>query len=440
MKIQLKIALVLCLISNTFFGQQKLTFDQCIELAYANNLTLKKAELSVTISRAELLFNKGRLMPAVYGVIDNKNSWGREIDPVSNDYVDTDFKYYSGIIESTFNLFSGFSVWNSIKSSRQEVAITKMNIEKSKNALTIDLAQKYITILYLKETILANKEQIKESEKLMELAQLKFNSGAIAENELFKIKSQKATEELAFTTNSNQLEMNLIDIKLLMNMDLKTEIDIEKPSFLIPRNEALEENQYEVTNNAVQINPTFLISQYQVKKAKSELAIARSFRLPTLNLRFRYGSNYSDIEEIIDFRDQVSANLAYNLRVIMTIPLFSQFSTLSKVRQSKSLFKQAKLETKVKENEVSKEVLLAINNTKTAKKRVETLDIARDFNSKSYDGDLLKYELGKININELNITKSNFITTQIQYIKAKHELLFFNALIKFYLGEKFVLQ
>ena len=132
MKIQLKITLVLCLISNIFFGQLKLTLDQCIELAYTNNLTLKKAELSVTISRAELLFNKGRLMPAVYGVIDNKNSWGREIDPVSNDYVDTDFKYYSGIIESTFNLFSGFSVWNSIKSSRQEVAITKMNIEKSK--------------------------------------------------------------------------------------------------------------------------------------------------------------------------------------------------------------------------------------------------------------------------------------------------------------------
>jgi len=45
--------------------------------------------------------------------------------------------------------------------------------------------------------------------------------------------------------------------------------------------------------------------------------------------------------------------------------------------------------------------------------------------------------LGKININELNLTKTNLNNSEAQLIQSKYELMYNNALIKFYLGEKF---
>ena len=80
-----------------------------------------------------------------------------------------------------------------------------------------------------------------------------------------------------------------------------------------------------------------------------------------------------------------------------------------------------------------------ISNTKNAKKRLKSLEVAKEYNIKSYDGDFLKYQLGKININELNITKNNLVNVEIQFVKAKYELVFYNSLIKFYLGEVFEL-
>lgn len=79
----------------------------------------------------------------------------------------------------------------------------------------------------------------------------------------------------------------------------------------------------------------------------------------------------------------------------------------------------------------------AVTDTKTSIKKKEASSIAYEFSQKSYEADALKFELGKININELNLTKSNLNNAQAQLIQSKYELMYNNALIKFYLGEKF---
>ena len=93
----------------------------------------------------------------------------------------------------------------------------------------------------------------------------------------------------------------------------------------------------------------------------------------------------------------------------------------------------------MEQNRLSKEVLKAITDTKTSIKKSESAAIAFEFSKKSYEADALKFELGKININELNITKMNFNNSQAELIQSKYELLYNNALIKFYLGEPFIL-
>jgi outer membrane protein TolC len=72
-------------------------------------------------------------------------------------------------------------------------------------------------------------------------------------------------------------------------------------------------------------------------------------------------------------------------------------------------------------------------------KKNEASSKAFEFSQKSYDADALKFELGKIGINELNVTKASYNYSQAQLIQSKYELLYNNALIKFYLGEKFSL-
>ena len=422
---------------NLVFCQEKLTYKDCVNLAVKNNLSIKSASISEKIAVYKLRSNVGQLLPIITGNVDNKYSWGREIDPTTNAFIDKNLKAYIGNMTGLLTLFSGFYNLKAIKSAKQEVEINKAFQQKIQNEITIELSQIFIEILYFQELIVANKEQILGSEKQLGFAKLKFDSGVIAESEVFKIQSQKASEELVLVTNQNRLIISEIALKQLLNIPLERKIELIKPAFLVSEKSKLEENEYEITKKAVAINPSYSMSKWIENKAKKEIALARSAKMPILNLKYTYGSNFSDSDPLISYNDQIDNNLASVLKLSLIVPIFNQFETTFKIKQNKLSFEQAKLETKMEENRLSKVILQAINDTKAANKKQETSTIAFEFAKKSYEADLLKYELGKINSNEFNFTKSNYINAQVELINSKYELLFNTGLLNFYLGEDF---
>jgi outer membrane protein TolC len=242
-------------------------------------------------------------------------------------------------------LFSGFYNLKAIKSAKQEVEINKALQQKIQNEITIELSQKFIEILYFQELIIANKEQILGSEKQLEFARLKFDSGVIAESEVFKIQSQKASEELVLVTNQNRLIISEIELKQLLNIPLERKIELIKPAFLVSEKSKLEENEYEITKKAVSINPSYSMSKWTESKAKTEIAMARSAKMPVLNLKYTYGSNFSDSDPLVSYNDQINNNLASVLKLSLIVPIFNQFETTFKIKQNKLSYEQAKLET-----------------------------------------------------------------------------------------------
>ena len=424
---------------NLVFCQEKLTYKDCVNLAVKNNLSIKSASISEKIAAYKFRTNVGQLLPVITGNVDNKYSWGREIDPTTNTFIDDNLKAYTGNVTGLLTLFSGFYNLKLIKSAKQEVEINKALQQKIQNEITIELSQKFIEILYFQELIIANKEQILGSEKQLEFAKLKFNSGVIAESEVFKIQSQKASEELVLVTNQNRLIISEIELKQLLNIPLERKIELIKPAFLVSEKSKLEENEYEITKKAVSINPSYSMSKWTESKAKTEIAMARSAKMPVLNLKYTYGSNFSDSDPLVSYNDQINNNLASVLKLSLIVPIFNQFETTFKIKQNKLSYEQAKLETKMEENRLSKVILQAINDAKASIKKQETSTIAYEFSKKSYEADLLKYELGKINSNDFNFTKSNYKNAQVELINSKYELLFNTGLLNFYLGEDFSL-
>lgn len=433
------IVIVLILQMNLLFSQEKLSYKECLNLVLKNNLLIKSASISEQISVYKLRTNVGQLLPIITGNVDNKYSWGREIDPTTNAFIDKNLKAYTGNLTGLLNLFSGFYNLKAIKSAKQEVEINKALQQKIQNEVTIEVSKKFIEILYFQEIIIADKEQIFGSEKQLEFARLKFESGAISESEVFKIQTQKATEELILVGNENRLTISFIELKQLLNIPLDRKIDLIKPSFFVNEKSKLYENEYEITSKAVAINPSYSMFKWIENKAKTEIGMARSSKMPTLNLKYTYGSNFSDSDPLISYNEQINNNLASVVKLSLVVPIFNQLETKYKIKQNKLLFEQAKIETKIEENRLSKVVLQALNDTKAATKKQEAAAIAYEFAKKSFEADLLKYELGKTNSNDFNFTKSNFRNAQVELINSKYELWFNTGLLNFYLGENFEL-
>ena len=419
-------------------AQTNLTFEKCLEIAFKNNLNIKNAEISEEIANYQHKGTIAKLLPTVSGSFSNNYSWGRGIDPSTNTFVNQEFKSYSGGLNSGINLFSGFQNINSIKLAKQELESNKTTIQKIKNEIIIEIATKYTNIIYLKEIIKSNEQQITSTQKQLELNQSKFELGYIPESDIFKIKSQLANEQLTLINNINQLSINELDLKQLINLPYTSKITLEPIKDNLFSKLNIDKNDESSINKALEQNPAYQLTLINQKKSKINLALSRAVLYPSLNAGFGINSAYSNNSTFFNFNEQINNNLAYGLSFSLSIPIFNQLQNRFKVKENKLNYQKTLIDTDIEKNRLSKVVIQAINDANASYSKYESSLSALEFSQKSYEADFLKLELGKISTNEFINTKNIYINNQAELIRSKYELMFNQALVKFYLNNTFV--
>ena len=419
-------------------AQTILTFEKCLEIAFKNNLNIKNAEISEEIANYQHKGTIAKLLPTVSGSFSNNYSWGRGIDPSTNTFVNQEFNSYSGGLNSGINLFSGFQNINSIKLAKQELESNKTTIQKIKNEIIIEIATKYTNIIYLKEIIKSNEQQITSTQKQLELNQSKFELGYIPESDIFKIKSQLANEQLTLINNINQLSINELDLKQLINLPYTSKITLEPIKDNLFSKLNIDKNDESSINKALEQNPAYQLTLINQKKSKINLALSRAVLYPSLNAGFGINSAYSNNNTFFNFNEQINNNLAYGLSFSLSIPIFNQLQNRFKVKENKLNYQKTLIDTDIEKNRLSKVVIQAINDANASYSKYESSLSALEFSQKSYEADFLKLELGKISTNEFINTKNIYINNQAELIRSKYELMFNQSLVKFYLENIFV--
>ena len=419
-------------------AQTNLTFEKCLEIAFKNNLNIKNAEISEEIANYQHKGTIAKLLPTDSGSFSNNYSWGRGIDPSTNTFVNQEFKSYSGGLNSGINLFSGFQNINSIKLAKQELESNKTTIQKIKNEIIIEIATKYTNIIYLKEIIKSNEQQITSTQKQLELNQSKFELGYIPESDIFKIKSQLANEQLTLINNINQLSINELDLKQLINLPYTSKITLEPIKDNLFSKLNIDKNDESSINKALEQNPAYQLTLINQKKSKINLALSRAVLYPSLNAGFGINSAYSNNNTFFNFNEQINNNLAYGLSFSLSIPIFNQLQNRFKVKENKLNYQKTLIDTDIEKNRLSKVVIQAINDANASYSKYESSLSALEFSQKSYEADFLKLELGKISTNEFINTKNIYINNQAELNRSKYELMFNQSLVKFYLENIFV--
>lgn len=423
---------IICLFLFVFraAAQNILTFDECLEIAFKENLSIKEALLTENLSEIQYNLNRSTLLPSINSSMSNNYSYGRSIDPYSNTFINTQFKSYSGNIVANVVLFSGFEKINRIKLAKQEIELDKSISQKVKNDITIDIASNYITILYLEELIKANQEQIKISKDQLKILQIKFTEGYIAESDVFKMQSQIANEEFNLVSNENLLDMHYLNLKQIMNFPRDREMRLS--SLLKVNYEILSSEDDFFIEEYIRNQPSYQIVKLQEEQSKTNIAISKAAFLPTLNLVSNFGSLYSNSNPFYNFKDQLNNNTNYGFGLSLSIPIFNGFSVRYRVKSAEVTYEQSIIRSELEKNNLARILQQAFKDLKAITKKVEAVETSYAFLKKSLEAEQVKLEYGKISQTELLITKNNYNNTEAELIKTKYEYLYQFGLIGFY--------
>ena len=239
--------------------------------------------------------------------------------------------------------------WNILNFQKQFASQTadivaeqsEINTQKNKYNTYNLLASTYYSILLTQEAIVIYEENLKVSEAIYKSTNEKFQKG-IASEEALNLAKIKQLQ------NRNTLQQALSN-RSRFYTQLQSQLNTSQ-QFIIsdsPQNYSLTSTNFET------IHPEIIWQEMEVDKQKSLLKEKKALLLPNLSLNYQYNTSWAT-DGFTDFSNANELPQQY-IGAKLNIPIFSGFSSRSKIKKSKLELQQQELQLEntklVKQNE-----------------------------------------------------------------------------------------
>jgi outer membrane protein len=172
-------------------GPETLSLQQCIDLAWKNNLQLKQQKLAVDMAGQNLSQAKASSFPSFNASASHGYNYGRTIDPFTNEFATERVQSNNFSISSGMNLFSGFQVRNSIKQSQYELEAGRFDLDRSYNDVALLVASAYLQILFAMELVENVRNQIAITQLQLERTNRLVEAGTLPRGAMLTIQAQR---------------------------------------------------------------------------------------------------------------------------------------------------------------------------------------------------------------------------------------------------------
>jgi len=218
---------------------------------------------------------------------------------------------------------------------------SEINTQKSKFNTYNLLASTYYSILLTQEAIVIYEENLKVSEAIYKSTNEKFQKGIVSEDALNSAKIKQLQ-------NRNTLQQALSNRRRFYTQ-LQSQLNTNKQIIISdsPQNYSLTSTNFET------IHPEITWQEMEVDKQKSLLKEKKALLLPNLSLNYQYNTSWAT-DGFTDFSNANELPQQY-IGAKLNIPIFSGFSSRSKIKKSILELQQQELQLEntklVKQNE-----------------------------------------------------------------------------------------
>jgi len=471
--------LLMAAIAVAFTAQaqsKRWTLRECIEYAQQNNLQLKQAQYQIRTSELNKKENQFSRLPNLNVNARGGYQFGRTIDPTTNTFDNQRIGFNSYSLDAAVTLYNGGLINRSVEQNELNIRANRLQADATANDIALNVASAYLSILLAEEQLTNARANLRLSKEQLDQTDKLIRAGSVPENDRLDIVSQIARNEQAIIDAQNQVAINYLNLKQLMQLDPNEEFKILRPEFIEmpddidPSTLRLAE-VYEV---AVQAQPQIRAADLRMKSAKVGEDIARSGFLPSLSLFANLNSNFStafsqpivevvqsppqpaiingeeatvsffsptpvDFEQI-DFTDQIDQNFGQVVGLNLTVPIYSRHRNQINLERARLNTLNTEVENEQQKQQLKVNVQRAIADTKASFKSMKAAEEAAEAAEAAYENAQRRFDLGAINTLELTTARTTLDQARVDLIRSKYQYIFNLKTVDFYLGKTLTLD
>ena len=434
------IVLVFLCISTLLSAQSKpWSLEDCIRYALEHNISIK--QLVIQKNSAEVDLNTAQMSRLPNLNASGSQNWNFGRTQIQSGMYENRSQSNTNLsIGSSIPLFTGFRIPNEIARNKLELEASVQNLEKAREDLALNVASLFLQVLFSKELLKINQEQLALSQTQIERTNALVEAGKVPLSQLYDIEAQVANDKVSVVQAENNLRLALLDLAQSLELQQSEDFNIITPVFGDVVTEYMSSVQppQAVFNNAIQIKPVIKVQELRVKGAEKTLAIARSGYFPTLSMNMGLGTNYFYLynKDYINtsFSSQVKNNMGESIGLSLNIPIFNRFSVRNQVRNAQFNIENQQLELENAKKTLYKEIETAYLNALAAQEKYKASQQAIKSTSESFMYAKERYETGKSSVFEFNDARTRLIRSQSEEIQAKYDFIFRTKILDFYNG------
>ncbi len=401
----------------------RFTLEDCLNYAFGNSYNRQSMKLSEEADKSVYEQSKMERLPNLSASLNESLNSNKENSSSWNG----NYGLNTNII-----LYQGGSISNTIEQNKLKMEQASYQTSQYDNNLTIQILQAFLSVLGNEELLKYQNAVVQASEEQAKQGKDQFKVGQILESDYLLLESQYANDKNNITDTQIAIENSLLTLKSLLSMNPAENLRIIYPDTTSISEMSFIPSRDYVLDRAQNTLPDLKISKYNVDIANMGVKLAKSGYSPTVSLYGSAGTGH--LNDYSNFGQQLSDRLNGQVGISLSIPIYDNSRTKSKVTQNRIALRQAELDKKQTELDIIQNVTTEYQDVISAYNKYQTTNIRQNAYGKTFEAYQAQFNVGSITAVDLLQQQNNYISAMNDYIQSKYGFMLKRKILDVYMG------
>ena len=426
---------------------KKWTLEECVDYAIKNNISIKQSELDAKSAAIEKSTAIGGFLPSLN--INGSHSWNIGLNQnITTGLLENQTTQFTAAgLNSNIDVYNGMQNQNRLRRANLSIIATKYQLSKMKDDISLNIANAFLQILFNKENLKVQKEQLANNEKQLQRSQELVNAGVVPRGDLLDIKATVASNNQAIVNAQNALLISKLSLAQLLQLENFQDFDIVDVNYPVTESATLLQTPAAIYAKAKEERVELKIAKTNLEIAERDVKIAKGAYQPSIqgfySLSTRAGyadrvvfdqSGNPSFQPPYSVLKQFDLNKGHSFGLQMNIPVLNGFATKNNVARSKIALDRSKIAFSQQELDLERNIYTAFTDAKGAMKAYESAIITLEARQEAYNYAKEKFAVGMLNAFDLNQSQSLFVNAQSEVVRTKYDYIFRVKVIEYYFG------
>jgi outer membrane protein len=427
---------------------KKWTLQECVNYALEHNISIKQTELDAQLTVIDKKTAIGDFLPRINASASHSWNIGLNQNITTGLLQNQTTQYTSADITSAVTIYNGLQAQNRLSRSRLSIVAAQYQLTKMKDDISLNVANAFLQILFNKENLKVQNEQLLNNEKQQSRSEELVDAGAVPRGDLLDIEATVSSNKQAVVIAENTLLISKLSLAQLLQLDDFQNFDIADNDYEVQESPTMLQTPEAIFQKAKEERVELKIARKNLEIAEKDVKIAKGAYQPSLSgfYSFSTRASYSDRVTGIDTNgnpiisgplpvfSQFSDNKGHSFGLQLNIPILNGFTVKNNVDRNKISLERSKIAYSQQELDLERNVYTAFTDAKGALNSYEAAVSALEARTEAYNYAKEKFNVGLMNAFDLNQAETLYVNAQSEVLRTKYDYIFRVKVVEFYFG------